>query len=855
MIDYGKEQLNELIERLRNRFVDYLRERGVLGPDWTLEKNQRIHCISPDHDDQHESMDFIKSSNGTRIMCWSCGKSADIFQAAVWLEGLPSGGSEWVRETVYYLAKQLNEDFQEVEPTEEELARAKILNMLSDAADVLRGMTKTNPDAGYKHTRARGLSDDICFEMGVGTVNHDEFIDTLKKYGGWDPNFAKANGLTSSTFGDEHITITLHDHRGMVVGFDRRFVHYNAEEARACRKMDKPYPPKYMAPVRSSVFNPDTFIYGIHLAKAESWKTLEMFEGYFSTLSGRQAGLKSCGSLCGTQKLTEGQINLLAEIGFRDVCLCMDCDDAGRKAVERYIEALKEQTKIRFSFRMLGWRATDNVQDKDKDPDTFFRLYCKKSLKQYEQMPVFSLFRMSLDLEAMKGKGGDVLAKAQLVHIASESDPIQRGKMIMELAERTNVNEEDLRTAVNNILDKRSKKMLREMVHHLEDPTLTPKEALSLLSRTQMKMSHMLHGGEDAVTASAAKATFFEAMDRMHSPEGVIAGHRTGIKWIDEKWGGYPGCAFVNVAGSMNTGKSAMIHFIMNGLLRHHAENKGLCIVMFSFDDSSDWAYAKQLAIQSGLPITWCAKPTEFIFPHQDRARKYRDAEAFYQEAVGPRLRVFGGNVGMTMPQIDRAVKNVQDDTGYSTLIVVDSFNKIQSAEGLSGTPMFERHADQLQEFKHHGQSVLCSAEIVKSAMGFKPTPQDVKDCGKLLYDADMNILMYNPLNDLRDQSKFFWVTTHPDDPTDHLKAAVVQTDIWKNRVGNYKGSDAFKMNNFVGTFECVPDLQAFMAVEREKWRTLGKAAGMAGNTRPAGSSPFTPNQDGRGFSANIDIP
>ena len=840
MIDYGKESLNDLVARLRRRLPDYLKERGILGPDWDPEKSNRIKCLSPAHEDKNPSMEFLKSSENSRLFCFSCGASADIFQAAVWLEGLPVSGREWIKETVYHLAEMLEEEYQEVEPSDEDLDRARVLSLLSDAADVLKGLTKTKPEVGYQHTRPRGLSDEICFDMGVGTVDYENFVETLSRYGGWGKPFMEANGITQDAFGLEHITITLKDHRGVVVGFDRRFVYYSGDEEKACRKLGRHYPKKYMAPQKSSIYVPEVFLYGLDRAKTENWKTLEIFEGYFSVLAARQAGHTHCVAACGTQKIGEKHITLLQTIGFRDVCLVMDSDDAGRAAIVKYVDELKEFNGLRFSFRVLGFREEDKLADKDKDPDTFFRLYCKKSLDPYEKTPVLSLFRMSLELETRNGKGGESLARAQVVHIANEADPIQRGKMVAELAGRTGIHEEDIRASVDVVLDKRSKKIVRDLVRTLDDISLTPKEVATMLGRTQSKLSSMLNGGSDDLTENAAKALFHETMDRLHSKQGVIAGARTGIPYFDKKMGGYPSSAFITIAASMNSGKSAMMHWVVNALLKHHMENKDLAIAFFSFDDSSDWSYAKQLALQSGLPITWCANPTEHVFPFPDRARRFKDAVAFYQDAVGSRFRLFGGSKGMTMTQINSGVRNFQDDTGKRTLIVVDSFNKIQSAEGLSGTPMFERHADQLHEFVHYGQGVLVSAEITKAAMGFKPTPKDTKDCGKLLFNASINIILYNPLNDLRDKSKFFWVAEEIDQPGEYKKLPVIDAEIWKNRVGDYKGADIFKLDAFVGSFEEIPDIKPFMREHKELWRLHGKQEGISGPALMPPGSPFT---------------
>jgi hypothetical protein len=137
-IDFGDESLNKLILSLKKRLPYYLIEKGIYGEDPadkmdhlgltddTMSLDVAFHCISPDHKDNNPSMVFVpkdKTGDGeySLVRCWSCGRKADIFQAASWLEDLPSSGPDWVQKNVYKLAERFKLEFERIQPTDEQL--------------------------------------------------------------------------------------------------------------------------------------------------------------------------------------------------------------------------------------------------------------------------------------------------------------------------------------------------------------------------------------------------------------------------------------------------------------------------------------------------------------------------------------------------------------------------------------------------------------------------------------------------------------------------------------------------------------------------------------------------------------
>lgn len=94
--------------------------------------------------------------------------------------------------------------------------------------------------------------------------------------------------------------------------------------------------PKYLNSPETLVFNKGSILYGLNFAKDEIKKSgyVILTEGYFDVISAHQYGLLNTVATLGTA-LTPYQARLLGKYTeSKKVCLCMDSDNAGKKAVE-----------------------------------------------------------------------------------------------------------------------------------------------------------------------------------------------------------------------------------------------------------------------------------------------------------------------------------------------------------------------------------------------------------------------------------------------------------------------------------------------------------------------------------------
>jgi hypothetical protein len=101
--------LDAVIQSLRSFLTQYLEEHEI-------DPSKNFSCINPKHEDNNPSMTCRQ--NPENAFCMSCGCTADIFQAAHWLENKPISGPGWVEENVKYLAEKYGVELELEEMTE-----------------------------------------------------------------------------------------------------------------------------------------------------------------------------------------------------------------------------------------------------------------------------------------------------------------------------------------------------------------------------------------------------------------------------------------------------------------------------------------------------------------------------------------------------------------------------------------------------------------------------------------------------------------------------------------------------------------------------------------------------------------
>lgn len=829
-LDYGDESLNGLIASLKQKLPAYLVEKGVtrsVGDTGLPDFEAKFLCINPEHKDTNPSMGFIpkektKDGHYSVIRCWSCGFKADIFNAASILDGLPKTGSEWIQGNVYALANRYGEKFKPIVPTEAQLAKAKILQLYSDAADVFSGLIQTVKDPSpFRHTRERNLSDATCVEWNVGTVEWPEFIRMLCAYGPWDQEFVKAHGIDERTFGNDFITFTLRDHKGNVVAFDRRFVHYDSTEEQKARAANRPYPSKFLRTNESVGITPKAIFYGLDKVE-ETWKRTDIVEGYIDTLSTWQAGHRRVIGALGTSTIDTAQVDLLVKQGISSCGILMDGDGPGEKATEKIIEAHGDRADIRFWILQLDY--DENIPPKDRDPNTYFRThtyedFCKKT-------PISS-FSFRLLLQEKKGAKGLELIKTIIPQLASEPDPLIRGEQIRELAARTQVREDDIRDAVKVLLSGSARKIADKVRMSLEK-VRSPDDLLSIAESLKEK-ANKLPGKKLMVGRLTALSNMDMAMTKFDSEGGAMMGFKTGIELYDKMIMGFPKDKFVIVGGTPNSGKTAWTDYTVYGLLSHIDANSNLAVAIHSLDDPVVSVFAKLIAIRMRIPISHALSPHLFR-PRSDPNNAefwsgYEEARAWIRNlVVNGHLYAYGAESGVSVDILRKSVNDVKEKTGRHVVLVVDSFHNLNGAPGEEERSRYEHNSKSLKRMGTDGVTVLVTAECNKVAQGTKPRMKDISETRGLSYDGDLILVPYNELNELRDKAEKWWVMENRSNPNGFVKKPIIEMEIEKNKINDDKGTWYYKFVDYQCRFEGVQNIEAEMRIQEGRYDQMRRA-------------------------------
>ena len=283
-------------------------------------------ALCPFHDDHNPSM-HINPDKGI-FKCFSCGTGGDLiyFYSQI-------NKKKWSEAVVDIATKY---GFK-VEYGDENKPETQIKNQLYELNKVTLEFFKKNlfldsGNAALSYLTNRGFSQEIInkYEMGFALNSWDSLLLHLSREKQYPQELIIASGLfvpreNSNGYYDRfrnRVIVPIFNESNNVTGFGGRTI--TNEE------------PKYLNSPETLVFNKGSILYGLNFAKDEIRKSnyVILTEGYFDVISSHQHGLLNTVATLGTA-LTPHQARLLSKFTeSKKVCLCMDSDNAGKKAVE-----------------------------------------------------------------------------------------------------------------------------------------------------------------------------------------------------------------------------------------------------------------------------------------------------------------------------------------------------------------------------------------------------------------------------------------------------------------------------------------------------------------------------------------
>ena len=293
-----------------------------------LKKSGRGYvALCPFHDDHNPSM-HINPDKGI-FKCFSCGTGGDLiyFYSQI-------NKKKWNEAVVDIAVKYGFKVEYGDENKPETQIKTKLYEVNRIALDFFKKslFSESGKDALNYLISTRGFSKEIIekYEIGFAPKSWDALLLHFSKEKQYPQELIIASGLfvvkeNLNGYYDRfrnRVIVPIFDESNNVIGFGGRTI--TDEE------------PKYLNSPETLVFSKGSILYGLNFAKDEIRKLnhVVLTEGYFDVISAHQKGLLNTVATLGTA-LTPYQARLLGKYtDSKKVYLCMDSDNAGKKAVE-----------------------------------------------------------------------------------------------------------------------------------------------------------------------------------------------------------------------------------------------------------------------------------------------------------------------------------------------------------------------------------------------------------------------------------------------------------------------------------------------------------------------------------------
>lgn len=299
----------------------------------------------PFHSDKHASLSVTNDDKWFECMAGSCNEKGNIHNLVEKMERLRGNEMDYLHRYDFIIKQQnLNIDFslndgkpKQLSP--EQKKRNSQINMLKDAKDIaVNGLIGDKEKHGFasRYLASRGISEDTIKHFEIGYNEKGMIQDNLSdKYD--NEELCQVGILGKSTVNDRYydfqfdrILIPIKDKSGVVVGFGGRSLEENPSI-------------KYKNTRETELFKKRDILFNYNNARFEASKNNEILvvEGYFDVVSAYEMGIKNCVALMGVA-FSEEHKNLLQNIRSDNltVTLCLDNDEAGRKAMCKIIPDL-----------------------------------------------------------------------------------------------------------------------------------------------------------------------------------------------------------------------------------------------------------------------------------------------------------------------------------------------------------------------------------------------------------------------------------------------------------------------------------------------------------------------------------
>lgn len=771
----------------------------------------RMHCFNHHGKGVDEDRDMQYYPETGTFHCFSCGNSYDIFKLAHIFEEKPLTGKEFFIDNVKYLCDRYGIDTKELDEAKignTQLKNTELYNIMEEISQYIT----SNCNEKFLKMRNINKETAALFSIG-GIKDMKDFenfllqfkVELLKELN----IFNEKNQLNRMLFSTTKLIMALKNTDGNVVAFSAREMVYTMQSAKKILKdeynfndkvinsLKKPKDiekiidlnkmsekhiqilkkcsttPKYFLPKETEIFKKREILYGYYELKSRFNKVepVRLIEGYIDVVTGYQKGIYCLG--LGGDALTDEQFSFLEtklSKKVSKVTLMFDNDNAGKEATYKYAKMIVE--KMKESELMNKYLICSYHTGALKDLD--------ENLKQDDNLSDFcdeiSLFNYYMKESIVVRKENETKLIEDFIKIISqEESPLLRKEMSLQLYETLeqiaeNENKEpkftlkDIESEVQYIVSKIDSDIQKKVMKQLKDmerkiPSLKAIEivpALNYMMRDIENISNSIVKKDQSIFEKSINK-LKENFDKKYIEESKS--FKCGYDMFDD--GSWVGNEFIIVMAKPHIGKTQF----MTNVARNFIElNEDTAVLYLSTDDSSRRIENNFIGQLGNLPLSFVNEPknnkviglnsgNKNVMMYQEQFKKANKViEKWMESKRFVLLESADGitSLDMTLEIIrefatDKALKDLDK------LIIIDSANKIQ-------VPNVTDEYSQLKLLssilKSTGQAYNCKImanfEVKKfSSRRVRTSFNSIKGPASLEYDADVGIVLNNPMSEL----------------------------------------------------------------------------------------------------------
>jgi DNA primase catalytic core len=800
------QNFEDVIHALKPKLREYLSDKGI-------NTKMNFACIHPGHSDTVASAGIIARSDFTKWNCFGCHESGDIFDAALYLEGLPNAGPDFVEKTVSALATRYGIEVKIKEPTEEEKYRIESFSAYKLAAQYIAN--HPTPKAIAEMER-RNWNPGQCRDRLIGGVDSFEAYSTHMRAVYSTALLMDIDLLKSDLFSANNLIFTVSDEHGRPCGFGAKNLIFDKEKPELG--------PKYInTSAKCHIYDKSKRLYNIHIAKREE-PPVYIMEGYGDVEMCNQQGLTNAVCVGGTA-FTEYHILELLRLGKTEVVLCLDGDKRGLEGIDSMLEKFVNYRQ--FTIHVV--RIPEEL-----DPDDYVRKY---GIEQFKKLRKWTAFEWKLD--GYDDRIDPVLIRREVVPIiASEWSPIERERMSKVLSDKIGISVNSILEEVRQLLDEKESKKSQEQKIMLEqlimDLKSNPNDWRLHLNSAHENLENL---SQDYNQESFSTSAYLRELDIIKTDEEDTTKTAKTMVMLDypeitEALKGNWSSTLNVIGGGANTGKTALMSCLARSLATHD-ENDAL-VLFHTIDDTLKQFTTRlicQFAAEVMPTVTLNMIKDPNAYPDTPKINKARDYGYHKLKDLVARnkLLVRGGETGggatlaFARDMIQYYKKLFPDK---QIIYFLDNFHRVRDFSNISDERVrFKKLSGAAKDMaKEFEIPIWATMEYNKTGTwDGKPTNNSISESIAMEYDANVIIHIYNDLHIKRDDAETFF--TRKDRSGLTYRAPRVELIFGKNKINEFKGSQFMDFYTEQSRFQHVPLSVALEDMQRVKETKRGQKA------------------------------